>query len=149
MILLTISILALVYWIMGKDVNPLLERVKSVNWRSKMGEIRDKLQPWALKVGRVAARPLVAFYYVMADEKTSTLDRVLIYAAIAYTIVPMDLLPRSVFKLLGVLDDGAAILYVYRKIKDRVTPRIKAAVEDTLNEWFGVEYVVVKRTNNM
>lgn len=149
MILLTISILALVYWIMGKDVKPLLERVKSVNWRSKMGEIRDKLQPWALKVGRVAARPLVTFYYVMADEKTLTLDRVLIYAAIAYTIVPMDLLPRSVFKLLGVLDDGAAILYVYRKIKDRVTPRIKAAVEDTLNEWFGVEYVVVKRTNNM
>ncbi len=149
MILLTISILALVYWIMGKDVNPLIERVKSVNWRSKMGEIRDKLQPWALKVGRVAARPLVTFYYVMADEKTSTLDRVLIYAAIAYTIVPMDLLPRSVFKLLGVLDDGAAVLYVYRKIKDRVTPRIKATVEDTLNEWFGVEYVVVKSTNNM
>ena len=149
MILLTISILALAYWIMGKDVNPLLERVKSVNWRSKMGDMRDKLQPWALKVGRVAARPLVTFYYVMADEKTSTLDRVLIYAAIAYTIMPMDLLPRSVFKLLGVLDDGAAVLYVYRKIKDRVTPRIKAAVEDTLNEWFGVEYVVVERTNNV
>lgn len=149
MILLTISILVLVYWIMGKDVKPLLGRVKSVNWRSKMGDMRDKLQSWALKVGRVAARPLVTFYYVMADEKTSTLDRVLIYAAIAYTIMPMDLLPRSVFKLLGVLDDGAAVLYVYRKIKDRVTPRIKATVEDTLNEWFGVEYVVVKRTNNV
>ena len=97
-----------------------------------------------MKAGRVATRPLLQFYYVMDDDNTSTLDRVLIYAAIIYTIVPMDFLPRVIYKFIGVLDDGVAILYVYKKIKDKITPEINAKVEDTLNEWFGVEYELVE-----
>lgn len=129
---------------MGKDVSSLIERLKSIDWRAKINSLMDKLRPWALKVGRVAARPMLQFYYVMDDENTSTLDRVLIYAAIIYTIVPTDFLPRSIFKFLGVLDDGVAVLYVYKKIKDKITPAINAKVEDKLNEWFGVEYVMVR-----
>lgn len=136
----TISLLILVYMIMGKDISGLLEKVKNIDWRGKISALMDKLRPWALKAGRVATRPLLQFYYVMDDEKTTTLDRVLIYAAIIYTIIPMDFLPRSVFKVLGVLDDGVAMLYVYKKIKNRITPEINRKVEDTLNEWFGVEY---------
>lgn len=141
--LITISLLILAYWIMGKDVKPLLERIKNIDWRGKFSDLMDKLRPWALKAGRVATRPLLQFYYVMEDEKTSTLDRVLIYAAIIYTILPMDLIPRVIYKFLGILDDGVAMLYVYKKIKDKITPAINLKVEETLNEWFGVEYVVL------
>ncbi len=31
------------------------------------------------------------------------------------------------------------------KMKDRITSEINAKVEDTLNEWFGVEYELVER----
>ena len=142
--LITISLLILAYLIMGKDIKPLLERVKNIDWRGKINALMDKLRTWAIKAGRVATRPLLQFYYVMDDDNTSTLDRVLIYAAIIYTIIPMDFLPRSVFKFLGVLDDGVAMLYVYKKIKNRITPEINAKVEDTLNEWFGVEYELIE-----
>ena len=142
--LFTISLLILAYLIMGKDISGLLEKVKNVDWRGKVNALMDKLRPWAIKAGRAATRPLLQFYYVMDDDNTSTLDRVLIYAAIIYTIIPMDFLPRSVFKFLGVLDDGMAMLYVYRKIKNRITPEINRKVEDTLNEWFGVEYELVE-----
>ena len=142
--LITISLLILAYLIMGKDISGLLEKVKNVDWRDKINALMDKLRPWALKAGRATTRPLLQFYYVMDDDNTSTLDRVLIYAAIIYTIIPMDFLPRSVFKFLGVLDDGVAMLYVYKKIKNRITPEINAKVEDTLNEWFGVEYELVE-----
>ena len=138
--LITISLLILAYLVMGKDISGLLEKVKNIDWRGKINALMDKLRPWALKAGRVATRPLLQFYYVMDDDSTSTLDRVLIYAAIIYTILPMDFLPRSVFKFLGVLDDGVAMLYVYKKIKNRITPEINVKVEDTLNEWLGVEY---------
>ena len=144
MILITISLLILAYLIMGKDIKPLLERVKNIDWRGKINALMDKLRPWALKAGRVATRPLLQFFYVMADKNTSTLDRVLIYAAIIYTILPADLLPRTIYKFIGVLDDGVAILYVYKKIKNRITPEINTKVEDTLNEWFGVEYTMVE-----
>ena len=141
--LITISLLILAYLIMGKDISGLLEKVKNIDWRGKINALMDKIRPWALKAGRVATRPLLQFYYVMDDDNTSTLDRVLIYAAIIYTIIPMDFLPRSVFKFLGVLDDGVAMLYVYKKIKNRITPEINAKVEDTLNEWFGAEYELI------
>ena len=143
--LITISLLILVYMIMGKDISELLEKVKSVDWRGKINALMDKLRPWALKAGRVAARPLLQFYYVMDDDNTPTLDRVLIYAAIIYTILPMDLIPRAIYKFLGVLDDGVAMLYVYKKIKDKITPEINKKVDETLNEWFGVEYTVVEK----
>ena len=56
----------------------------------------------------------------------------------------IEILPRAVFKFLGVLDDGVAMLYVYKKIKNRIMPAINAKVEDTLNEWFGVEYELIE-----
>ena len=138
-----ICIMILAYLIMGKDISELLEKVKSIDWRGKINALMDNLRPWALKAGRVATRPLLQFYYVMDDENTSTLDRVLIYAAIVYTILPLDLIPSVIYKFLGILDDGVAMLFVYKKIKDKITPKINAKVEDTLNEWFGVEYELV------
>lgn len=142
--LIAISILVLIYLVSGKDVKPLIEKVKSINLKKKIKSLIEKLRPWALKVGRVAARPIMQFYYVMDDPKTSTLDKVMIYGAIVYIIIPHDLLPRSVFKLIGVLDDGAAALYVYRRIKDRITPEIRLRVEERLDEWFGVDYELVE-----
>ena len=142
--LITISLLILAYLIMGKDIKPLLERVKNIDWRGKINALMDKLRPCALKAGREATRPLLQFYYVMDDDNTSTLDRVLIYAAIVYTILPMDFIPSVIYKFLGILDDGVAMLFVYKKIKDKITPEINAKVEDTLNEWFGVEYELVE-----
>ena len=142
--LIAISIMILAYMIMGKDITPLLNRVRNIDWRGKINAVMKKLRPWALKAGRAATRPMLQFYYVMDDENTSTLDRVLIYAAIIYTILPMDLIPSAIYKFLGILDDGVAILFVYKKIKDKITPEINAKVEDTLNEWFGIEYEIVR-----
>lgn len=138
--LITISLLILVYMVMGKDISELIAKVKDADWRGQINALMDKLRPWALKAGRAAARPLLQFYYVMDDDDTSTLDRALIYAAIIYIILPFDLIPRVAYKFLGVLDDGVAMLFVYKKLKDKITPEINAKVEYMLNEWFGVEY---------
>lgn len=143
--MLTIICIALLaYCIIGKDIRPLLGRIKNVDWKGKSKELLNKLRPYALKTGRVATKPLLQFYYVMTDENTPTLDKALVYAAIIYTISPISLIPSAVYKLLGVLDEGAAILFVYKKIKSRITPEINAKVEATLNEWFGAKYALVE-----
>ena len=59
MLLIGISIMILAYWVMGKDVSGLLEKVNNVDWRGKMNALWVKLCPWALKTGRVATRPLL------------------------------------------------------------------------------------------
>lgn len=138
--LIAISLLILAYLIMGKDISGLFGRVKNIDWRGKINILMDKLRPWALKAGRIATRPLLQFYYVMDNERTSTLDRVLIYAAIVYAILPIDFISSAVYKFLGVLDAGVAML----KIKDKITPEVNINIEDTLNEWFGVEYELIE-----
>lgn len=142
MTIICITILA--YCIMGKDIKAPMEKLGEVDWKRKANELMERLQPYAIKAGRVTARPLLQFYYVMKDEKTSTLDRILIYAAIIYTISPVSLIPSAVYKLLGVLDEGAAVIYVYKKVKGLITPEIKFKVDDTLNEWFGAEYELIE-----
>lgn len=133
----------LAWWIMGKDIKPLLEKVKGVDWREKVRSLMDKLRPYALKAGRTGARSLLQFYYVLNDDGTTTLDRVLIYAALIYIISPVNFLPSAVYGFLGILDEGGAALLVYKKIKDKITPEINAQVNAKLNEWFGVEYETV------
>lgn len=45
--LIAISILALAYVIMGKDVKSLLKRVKIVDWNSNIRKLMDRLRPRA------------------------------------------------------------------------------------------------------
>ena len=105
--LITISLLILAYMIMGKDVKPLLEKVRNIDLTRKIKDLKERMHPWAVKVGRAAARPLLQFYYVMDDEQTSTLDKVLIYAAIIYTIVPGEFIPKAVGNVIATYDaDG-------------------------------------------
>ncbi len=125
-------------------IRSLLKKVKDVDWKGKGEELMEKIKPYAQTVGRATARPLLQFYYVMVNEATPTLDKVLIYAAIFYTISPVNLISSSLYKLLGVLDEGAAILYVYKKVKERITPEIELKVESILDEWFGARYELVE-----
>ena len=139
--ILCITILA--YCILGKDIKALMEKVGDVDWKRKADEVMAWLKPYAVKVGRVAAKPMLQFYYVMTDEDTAALDRILVYAAILYTISPVSLVPSAVYKVLGILDEGAAMMFVYKKVKERITPDIDNKVEQTLNEWFGTEYELI------
>lgn len=140
-----ICITILAYLIMGKNIDSLLEKVKDVDWKEKGNDLYEKMKPYAKKVGRTAAKPLLQFYFVLSDDKTTTLDRVLIYAAIIYTISPVSLIPSAVYKLLGILDEGAAMLFVYNKIKNNITPDIEMKVNQTLDEWFGCEYEIINQ----
>lgn len=140
-----ICITILAYLIMGKNIDSLLEKVKDVDWKEKGNDLYEKLKPYAKKIGRTASKPLLQFYFVLSDDKTTTLDRVLIYAAIIYTISPVSLIPSAVYKLLGILDEGAAMLFVYNKIKSSITPDIEMKVNQTLDEWFGCEYEIINQ----
>ena len=140
--IITLCILVLVYLIKGKPIDGLLQQLKDVDWKSKFIEIWDKLKTYAIKAGRVATKPILTFYYVMQDSETTTLDKALIYGAIAYIVIPADLLPRKVLGLLGILDDAAVIAYVYKKISNKITAEITNKVEDTLDSWFGAVVVL-------
>ncbi len=133
----------LAYLILGKDINEQLEKLSGTNWERKFATLKSKIKVWANRAGRVAAKPVLQFYYVLTDARTSTSDKAMLYAAILYTILPVSALPQRIFKFLGILDEGAALIYVYKKVSEKITPEINAKADATIQEWFGYEYAYI------
>jgi len=141
--MLTICILILIGLYFKKPIENLVEKLKSVDWMQKFAALWQYMLPYAKKAGRVAVRPILQFYYVVTDSDTSTLDKALIYGCIAYVVLPYSLIPRVVYRFLGIMDEAAAVLFVYSKIKGKITPVIESKVESLLDAWFGAEFEVI------
>ena len=139
MIITILCITILAYAIAGKDINGLLDKLKDVDWKGKSSDIFKKIGNYAKKAGRVATKPLLQLYYVLTMGETTTLEKALIVGAILYTILPFSLIPYKAHKILGLLDEGLAVLYVVKKVQHKITPEINAKVDETLNQWFGPE----------
>lgn len=131
-----ICITILFYLISGRDVKPLVEKVKNVDWKERSNKIFRFIKRYAMKVGRFTVKPLLMAYYVLTDAETSTTEKAMIYGCLLYVVLPVSLIPRSIFKLLGVMDEAAAVLFVIKKVNDKITPKITAKTEATLDSWF-------------
>ena len=139
MIITIICITILAYVIGGKDIDKLLEKLKGVDWKAKSSDIFGKIGTYAKKAGRVATKPLLQLYYVLTMGETTTLEKALIVGAILYTIMPFSLISFKAHKILGMLDEGLALLYVVKKVQHKITPEINQKVEETLDAWFGAQ----------
>ena len=141
---ITHCLIILGYMIIGKDAKPWVEKLKSVDWKSKADKVIGKIKEYAVKAGRVAAKPLLQFYYVMTDAEITTMEKALIYGAIIYTVSTLSIIPAAVYHIFGILDEGAAIAFVYKKVKDKITPAINLKVDESIEDWFGPDYSVSK-----
>lgn len=141
--MLTICLLILIGYYLKKPIGALVNKLKNVEWRTKFQALWQRLQPYAKKAGRAAAKPLLLFYFVVTDSKTTLLDKALIYGCIAYVVMPYSILPRVIYRFLGVMDEAAAVLLVYSKVKDKITPAIENKVDSILDSWFGAEYAII------
>lgn len=139
MIITIICITILAYAIGGKDISKQLKKLDGVDWKSKSTDIFGKIGQYAKKAGRVATKPLLQLYYVLTMGETTTMEKALIVGAVLYTVLPFTLISFKAHKILGMLDEGIAVLYVVKKVQHKITPEINAKVEKTLNEWFGPE----------
>ena len=132
----------LICCIKGEDFRSKLDELKNVDWKRHGDKAWADIRKYATKFGRVAATPLLKLWYVLQDPMTTTLFFNVTATTEIYTVSPVSLIPAQMHRFLGILDEGAAILYVVNKVKDKMTPAIDNKVKDTLDEWFGPEYSV-------
>ena len=78
-----------------------------------------------------------------ARLRNNTNNLAWIYAALVYVLVPGDLIPRRLFRILGITDDALALGFVIAKVKDKITPQIEQKVAMRLDKWFGYEISMV------
>lgn len=102
----------------------------------KLSNLLERLKGYAQKAGYATAKYLLTMFYVLKAPNTPRKDKIIIYSALAYLVLPIDLLSARRMRLLGWADEAAAIYLTYKKIKGNVTPEIEFEVENKLQEWF-------------
>lgn len=98
--------------------------------------ILNNLGTYAKRVGRTAARPVVILYFVLRDPATPKKDKYIVYGALAYLVLPVNLISAKKIPILGWADEAAAIAWAYKRVKNNVTPDIERQADELLNKWF-------------
>lgn len=142
--MLTICLLILLGMYYHRPLGTLVEKLKNVNWSECAATVWSYIVKYGKEAGRVTLRPLLLFYFVMQDENTSVIDKAIIYGCIAYVLLPYSLIPRAIFRILGVLDETAAVMMVYKRVHDKITPEMENRADDLLDSWFGADYAVIE-----
>ena len=95
-----------------------------------------KVESTAKKVGLKAIYAALVLYYALGDPKISAKDKTIIWGALGYFILPLDLLPDFI-PVAGYTDDVAALLLAVYKVAKCITPQTKLRAEKKLHDWFG------------
>ena len=98
--------------------------------------LKEKLQEYATKVGRMSARPLLLLYFIMVSKDTPKSDKLMILSTISYLILPVDLISAKRLPILGWIDEAFSLSVVYQKVSKNITPEIERKTDALLDKWF-------------
>ena len=88
-----------------------------------------------LRAGRSLAKPALEAFEMVLDSSTPPQARASLIAAIAYLIMPIDLMPDFI-PVAGFSDDLVAITAVISLWSQHMTPAIKNRARRKLDAWF-------------
>lgn len=97
---------------------------------------KDKLQEYAIKVGRISTRPLLLLYFIMVSKDTPKSDKLMILSTISYLVFPVDLISAKRLPIIGWIDEVFSLSVAYQKVSKNITPEIERKTDALLDKWF-------------
>ena len=94
---------------------------------------------WAKKVGRASARPVLLLWFVMTSSNTPKSEKIMLASAIAYVVLPIDLISAKRIPIIGWLDEVVSLTVAYQKVCKYITPDMERRADAILDRWF-MEY---------
>ena len=98
--------------------------------------LKDKLQEYATKVGRISTRPLLLLYFIMVSKDTPKSDKLMILSTISYLVFPVDLISAKRLPIIGWIDEAFSLSVAYQKVSKNITPEIERKTDALLDKWF-------------
>lgn len=98
--------------------------------------LKEKLQEYAMKVGRISARPLLLLYFIMVSKDTPKSDKLIILSTISYFVFPIDLISAKRIPIIGCIDEVLSLSVAYQKMSKNITPEIERKTDALLDKWF-------------
>ena len=98
--------------------------------------LKEKVHEYAVKVGRISARPLLLLYFIMVSKDTPKSDKLMILSTISYLVFPIDLISAKRLPIIGWIDEAFSLSVAYQKVCKNITPEIERNTEELLDKWF-------------
>lgn len=98
--------------------------------------LKEKVQEYAMKVGRISARPILLLYFIMVSKDTPKSDKLLILSTISYLVFPIDLISAKRLPIIGWIDEAFSLSVAYQKVCKNITPEIERKTDELLDKWF-------------
>lgn len=98
--------------------------------------LKDKLQEYAIKVGRISARPLLLLYFIMVSKDTPKSDKLMILSTLSYLVFPIDLISAKRLPIIGWIDEAFSLSVAYQKVSKNITPEIERKTDALLDKCF-------------
>lgn len=98
--------------------------------------LKDKLQVYAMKAGRISARPVLLLYFIMVSKDTPKRDKLMILSTISYLVFPIDLVSAKRLPIIGWVDEAFSLSVAYQKVSKNITPEIERKTDALLDKWF-------------
>lgn len=98
--------------------------------------LMNKLTAVAKKAGIKAVYAVLLLYYALQSPQTSTKDKSIIYGALGYFILPLDLVPDFI-PLAGFGDDLGALVWALSRVLANITDEVRQQARLKLRDWFG------------
>ena len=97
--------------------------------------LKDKLQEYATKVGRISARPLLLLYFIMVSKNTPKSDKLMILSTISYLVFPVDLISAKRLPIIGWIDEAFSPDFVIASPKN-LRQRVSRFFDALPSTWF-------------
>ena len=98
--------------------------------------LKDKVHEYAVKVGRISARPLLLLYFIMVSKDTPKSDKLMILSTISYLVFPIDFISAKRLPIIGWIDEAVSLSVAYQKVSKNITPEIERKTDELLDRWF-------------
>ena len=98
--------------------------------------LKDRLQEYAMTVGRISARPLLVLYFIMVSKDTPKSDKLMILSTISYLVFPIDFISAKRLPIIGWIDEAFSLSVAYQKVSKNITPEIERKTDALLDKWF-------------
>lgn len=114
------------------------KKIKDMNRQNLINTVvlKDKLQVYAMKVGRISARPVLLLYFIMVSKDTPKSDKLMILSTISYLVFPIDLVSAKRLPIIGWVDEAFSLSVAYQKVSKNITPEIERKTDALLDKWF-------------
>ncbi len=98
----------------------------------------EKAARFAKRAGREVIEKALWLHFAAQDEKTPLWAKTTMYGALAYFIVPADMIP-DIIPGAGFTDDLGGLAAAVTTVAVYITPAVKAKATEQVNRWFGEE----------